>query len=339
MTMHVHIINKAVIGGAEGIAAKLSHRFSRGVLYSVFPNDKTREYFCDKNRVELKNYLKLGKNILSDDKLLFTHNLQAHIVLSILRILVLILGRKIKLHWVIHFDAENIPKFWAGALWCALQLSRPKLIFVSQFALDKFKRHISKQADFGIVIHNGIDDKFFAYDGPTSLPPTAGVVSIGFIGRHAPVKRLELFLQICETLRMKHRLSLNLIIQSDIDAISLKNLLQVHMPSVGYDDVTLLSQESDQMTFYSKVDVVISTSKTETFCLVGIEALACGKRFCAYNLECLDTLFDDAEINLKSKSVEDFCFNFRLKLSKKYNLPNVEAFKQSHMYNLYAQIK
>ena len=200
-------------------------------------------------------------------------------------------------------------------------------------------RHISIQAKFGIVIHNGIDDRFFESEHPTTLYPISGIVSIGFIGRYAPVKRLELFLQICETLKTRHGLLLKLLIQSDIDMIKLKLLLQKYSPSINHDEVVLLTKDSDQMRFYKIVDVVISTSKTETFCLIGAEAMAFGKRFYAYNLDCLDTLFEGLDINFKSTSVEDFSCNFCIKLSKQHNLPNVEVFKQSNMYNRYAKIE
>ena len=336
---HLHVINKPIIGGAENIAAKLAIEFSNRELFVLSSRFHLQDKFERKFNVKIKKLQNFLKKILQNEVTVFTHNLQAHIVITLICLVLKLFGKKVRNCNVIHFDTVSISMFWLILLYVSTALGKPRLIFVSEFAKVRFFQRLNVKNIENCVIHNGIDNKFYDLKSDDTLPPLSDNFSIGFIGRHAPVKRLELFLEICQHLVETHFPDMIVIIQSDIANHQLGHLLKLHATSLELADIILLPGDQDQSLFYKKSDIVISTSLTETFCLIGVEALASGKRFYAYNLECIEMLFSERELNFGAAAVEEFCERLVIEIQDVFKIPNLSTFSERAMLKRYGQIE
>ena len=131
---------------------------------------------------------------------------------------------------------------------------------------------------------------------------------IGFIGRYSPVKQLPLFLEICLELTKTRKKNFQFYIQSDISRDEINNLLLEIKKLNNYEenelDLVLLNSQDDPKFFYKNIDIVISTSKTETFGLTCIEALAMGKRLYTINSKSIESLFGKVDFNIKGAEVK-----------------------------------
>lgn len=336
---HLHVINKPLVGGAENIAAKLALEYSGGDLFALTTKAQLQSKFERKFGVRINKFRKLLHAIIQNDVIVFTHNLQAHIIVMLVCTMLKLIGRKHKVFTVIHFDIDTIGTWWSRLLNISILICRPNFIFVSEFAKKKFFRRIKLKNLSYQIIHNGIDVRHFGSKNKATLPALSNSFSIGFIGRYASVKRLELFLEICHQLTVMHASQLKVVIQSDITNQRLQQMLETHASSLTISDVVLLPADEDQRFFYQKSDIVLSTSLTETFCLVAIEALASRKRFYAFNLDSVDSIFAGHNYNLKADCAIDFCEKLVLARQNDYQIPNLDAFTQSTMMKRYGQIK
>ena len=340
--MHIHIINSTTFGGAETVAAKLSKYFGNSQLISIFEKDiKFKERF----NVEIRGIGSLIKLFIKKNNLkVFTHNLQTHILINLFSYVgKIFFKRNFRILNVIHFDAFYVKKKWLLFYIKTLRFFKPEIIFVSKYAKLRFENLCILKDLKTRIIYNSVDEKYFTYFGNRTLNEIISKeIHVGFIGRNKTIKRLPLFIEICDQLFKINKFKYRFVIQSDATREDLidhvKKISHEKKIAISHKNFKLISSEDNPINFYNKCDIVISTSKTESFGLVGIETLAMGKRFYCINSESLKMLFGNSVINIFSED-PIFVSNFINKdVSKKYFIPDISRFKESVMINEYSQI-
>tara|TARA_B100000212_G_scaffold263545_1_gene203200 strand:- start:347 stop:1372 length:1026 start_codon:yes stop_codon:yes gene_type:complete len=341
--MQYHIINSSKFGGAELIAARLSKKLSDNCLIIIFKNN---HLFTERLKIDSKNLFFLLRNIFSNNEnSFFSHNIQAHIILNILHILkrTILKTDSSKYYNVIHFDAFHIKKFWLNFYINLLKIYRPKLIFVSEYSKNQFFKKISFFIN-SQVINNSISDDFFEkkHSGRSLKKLNTNELKIGFIGRYSPVKQLPLFLEICLELKKITKKDYKFYIQSDISRREINKLLEKIIKRNNYQfnylDIVLYKSQQNPKIFYRSIDILISTSKTETFGLTCIEALAMGKRIYTINSKSIELLFGKVNFNLKAKRTRDIAKLLINSFDKKYILPDISKFKDCAMIKEYSKL-
>ena len=340
--MHIHIINSTTFGGAETVAAKLSKHFGGSILISIFEkNIKFQERF----NVQVRGIVFLIKLFLKKNNLkIFTHNLQSHILFNLLSVFgKMIFTKDFEIYNIVHFDAYHVKRKWLNLYIKTSKFVRPEIIFVSKFAKLRLEQMFNLKGLKTKIIYNSVDDKFFTYAGDKNLSEiNSKRIYIGFIGRNKPVKRLSLFLEICDQLFKIDKSRYRFVIQSDASQEDLKDLISNisfnKNISIKHNNFKLISSDDNPIKFYDRCDIVISTSKTESFGLVCIETLAMGKRFYSLNSESLKMLFGNSSINISfenPKLVSEFIND---DISRKYLIPDISNFKEAVMINEYSKI-
>lgn len=341
--MQLHVINKLLVGGAETVASDLARNSIDKSVYTLLANSKKQSQLAKRFGVTQKSFASFLRKYANRGTTVFSHNLQAHIAVNFVYLGMYLFFGSQKPRNVIHFDVEFVSRLWLRLFFISLKLTKPKLIFVSEFAQIKFEQQFPLSKYEWKVIHNSISDEFFDEHSEFGkvLPPAIEPITIGFIGRHAPVKRLDLFIEtffeLCElTAQVPH-----LCVQSDIPTEQLHSKIRDFKPSipsiVASKNFKHIPSTSDPREFYQQVDVVISTSKTETFGLVALECFAHGKRFYSLDSECFVYLFNSPKFNIKAKTASEFAREIKKDLSKEYTTPNLERFTKEKMLASYAE--
>ena len=167
-------------------------------------------------------------------------------------------------------------------------------------------------------------------------------MKIGFIGRYSPVKQLPLFLEICLELTKIRKKFFKFYIQSDISKHEINRLLEEIKKFNNYKknclDLVLYKSQEDPKIFYKSIDILISTSKTETFGLTCIEALAMGKRIYTINSKSIEFLFGNIEFNLKEKKIKNIAKLLINSFEREYLFPDISKFQESIMIKEYSKL-
>lgn len=138
------------------------------------------------------------------------------------------------------------------------------------------------------VIHPGIDLERFAPAAPDvelaqqwELPP--GRVTVAIVGRFQPIKGHDVFLDAARLVARACPEAEFLIIGGNVfgvdeDAVNHRRLLaRVEADPELRSRVRFLPFQSDMARAFSVVDLLVSASDAETFGMVHVEAMACGK--------------------------------------------------------------
>ena len=191
--MDLHIINLPVCGGAESIAVKLVKSSENSKLFSLFL--RKVKIYEKRFGIKINDIVSLMKVFLKKKNLrIFTHNIQAHIFLNIFKNLKY--DRSNKYFNVIHFDAFYVKKIWIVIYILSIKVFKPKLIFVSEYAYTRFQKFLDTKDFDTKVINNAIENKYFSQKNISKNHiKSKSKISIGFIGRYTPIKRLPLFLE------------------------------------------------------------------------------------------------------------------------------------------------
>lgn len=145
-------------------------------------------------------------------------------------------------------------------------------IAVSDFMLEKMRRH--SHARRIMRIYNGIDPDTYLAAPQALTDPSAGV-TVGFAGRLVPGKGADHLIQAFAQVSVQH--SAKLLIAGDGPERSrLSSLAQ----TLGADSrIEFLGVVDDLSTFWRRCDIAAVPSDTfiESFSMVTLEAMACGK--------------------------------------------------------------
>jgi glycosyltransferase involved in cell wall biosynthesis len=336
--MEIHIINSAIFGGAESIAANLCANSSNSYLVNLFGKENLN--FESKFNFKLRNIWYLFKSIRNPDlSRVYSHNLQSHIFLNFLSYLLNNnLLKSSTTYNVIHFDVYHVKKIYLLLYFLSLKLYKPKIIFVSDFAKLRFLEKFKIKNIFYKVIYNSIEKKYFKQSiiYKKFLPPIKkDKVVIGFIGRNKPVKRLDKFIELCFHLNKIDPSKFSFLIQSDIKYKELEELIYQKKIQKEKIKINLFTDSSDPINFYENVDIVISTSKTETFGLTCIEALAMGKRIYSINSQSLSLLLGKGDFNISTENPDKISQIINKGLYLEYKKPDISRFQKNIMIGEY----
>ena len=153
-----------------------------------------------------------------------------------------------------------------------------------------------------------------------------------YVGRFEPLKGIEMLLEAISHLNDYQRLRL-VLVGGDGDKSPESQLLRQKALNLGIDDKVLFAGRVDQKylpPYYSSADVLVISSHYESFGLVGLEALACGRPVVSTPVGAMESLIQlsqagqivsDTQPRSLAKGIESIITNQRL--------PQADAIRQS----------
>ena len=118
-----------------------------------------------------------------------------------------------------------------------------------------------------------------------------------YVGRFEPLKGIEGLLEAISHLKRHQRLRL-VLVGGDGDEAPESRLLKQKATNLGIDDKVLFAGRVDQKylpPYYSSADVLVISSHYESFGLVGLEALACGRPVVSTAVGAMETLIKQSQ--------------------------------------------
>ncbi len=144
-----------------------------------------------------------------------------------------------------------------------------------------------------------------------------------YVGRFEPLKGIEMLLEAISHLNHYQRLRL-VLVGGDGDQSPESQLLRQKALSLGIKDKVLFAGRVDQKylpPYYSSADVLVISSHYESFGLVGLEALACGRPVVSTPVGAMESLIQhsqagqivsDTQPRSLAKGIESIITNHRL---------------------------
>ena len=118
-----------------------------------------------------------------------------------------------------------------------------------------------------------------------------------YVGRFEPLKGIEGLLEAMSHLKRHRRLRL-VLVGGDGDGAPESRLLKQKATNLGIDDKVLFAGRVDQKylpPYYSSADVLVISSHYESFGLVGLEALACGRPVVSTPVGAMESLINQSQ--------------------------------------------
>ena len=118
-----------------------------------------------------------------------------------------------------------------------------------------------------------------------------------YVGRFEPLKGIEGLLEAISHLKRHQRLRL-VLVGGDGDEAPESRLLRQKATSLGIEDKVLFAGRVEQKylpPYYSSADVLVISSHYESFGLVGLEALACGRPVVSTPVGAMETLINQSQ--------------------------------------------
>lgn len=297
----VHLITTLERGGAQRILYEVikknkSLNFKHIVISLTEEKGFSKEI---KNNVD-KIYFLNGKNIFNFPILVFRafliiRNLKPDLIQSwlyhsdfIASILSLFLKR-IPIIWTIHHASYSLKyeSFHSKLIvYLLAKLSNhipSQIIYCSQLSYEVHKK-LGYKENKSKVILNGIDMLQFSPDKKLGITfkQIQGINEdqfvIGFVGRYDPNKGVDCFLKTIKEIKNKinNQKIIFLMCGYEMDKSNMELISKIKKMNL-IQDIILLGEKSDMKSIYNSIDLLICTSLTESFGLVIVEALACGK--------------------------------------------------------------
>lgn len=172
-----------------------------------------------------------------------------------------------------------------------------KIIFVSKYCLNQ---HVDAGYSVrkSMVIYNGVDTKKYS-GGDVSLPNLVrknGIFKICMVSRFHPIKDYPLFFEIAsQVIKLRPKTAFYLIGKGN--SKENKTLMDLINQFCLADHVNLLGEVSNVSEVYPSFDLVVSSSKSESFGLTVLEALLSGVNVSTINLPVIDELLGEYSTN------------------------------------------
>lgn len=209
-----------------------------------------------------------------------------------------------------------------------------KIIYVSNFA-----RQQHTEAGFtkkkSVIVYNGLDVDKFKKANQCTLSVDKNKINIGMIARYHPVKNYPKFFAIA-----RHAIEFNsnchfyLIGKgNDKGNAELVTLLSENNVS---DNTTLVNEMEDVSSIIPCFDLLVSTSKSESFGLTIVEAILSNVNVSTINLPIMDELFEHCSPNTGELKDEDIA---KIWLEKSKEKPNDALIQYANNYSLDQMIK
>ncbi len=359
----VHIITTLERGGAQRILSEVikNKKHNREYQHIVISLTSEKGFTKEIENYAEKIYYLNGKNIISFPALIF----QAFLLIRSLK-------PDIIQSWLYHADFtasflglffKNIPILWTVhhasyslkyesfhsklIVYLLSKLSNYlpiKIIYCSKYSFDVHKKLGYSKSKSKIVM-NGIDmnkfrpNKKLGESFRESINIKEKEFLIGFIGRYDPNKGINCFLKTVKEIKNTKNKNIRFLICGHRMNKNNKNLVSEIKNLNLIKDVILLGEKRNMESIYNGIDLLICTSLTESFGLVAVEALACGKKVISSDLPALREIIEEENliepnnylifakksINLMKKDVKQKLSeerNIRDSVLKKYNIDN-----------------
>jgi len=209
-----------------------------------------------------------------------------------------------------------------------------KIIYVSNFARQQYaEAGFTKKKS--VVVYNGLDVDKFKKGNQCTLSVDKNKINIGMIARYHPVKNYPKFFAIA-----RHAIEFNsnchfyLIGKgNDKGNVELVALLSENNVS---ENTTLVSEMDDVSSVIPCFDLLVSTSKSESFGLTIVEAILSNVNVSTINLPIMDELFEHCSPNTGELKDEDIA---KIWLDKSKEKPNDALIQYANNYSLDQMIK
>ncbi len=303
----VHLITTLEKGGAQRILLEVVKK-NKNLNYKHVIISLTEEkgFSKDLEKYVHRIYYLNGKNITSFPILipkayLIIKQIRPNLIQSwlyhadFISLFLFLFFKKIPIIWTIHHASESLKYESLHTKIIVYFLSKlsnfipREIIYCSKFAFNVHnKLGYSKQKSQ--IIENGIDmikfspNEKLGFTFRNYLKIEKDEFLIGFIGRYDPNKGINCFLKTIIEIKNNQDKGIKYMICGDkmdnqnrrlISKLEKFNLIQ---------DVILIGERSNMQSIYNSIDLLICSSLTESFGLVVVEALACGKNVIGSNI-------------------------------------------------------
>jgi glycosyltransferase involved in cell wall biosynthesis len=209
-----------------------------------------------------------------------------------------------------------------------------KIIYVSNFAQQQHAR-VGFTKKKSIVIYNGLDIDKFKKCNKCILNIDRNKINICMIARYHPVKNYPKFFAIARyAIRFNSNCHFYLIgkgnDKGNLELVALLNENNLN------DNITLINEMDDMSSVIPCFDLLISTSKSESFGLTIVEAILFNINVSTINLPVMDELFEYCSPNTGELKDEDIA---KIWLEKSKENPNDTLIQYANNYSLDRMIK
>jgi len=293
----IHFINALESGGAEKVMYDTIVGLDDGYTHSVITIKKRGLYL---NRLLERGVcvdalsLKLVMKLLFSsrkDTVIHSYLYRSHA----LSVLFKLMGYFVI--WSIHGSFPKNANILVKTVGYLSSLIPNSLIFVSKYCLDQHVQagYCSRKSS---VIHNGLDTKKFC-DVKASLPNRvgkSGFVKICMVSRFHPIKNYPLFFEIASfVIKLSPKTKFYLIGKGNSNEN--QDLINLISRFGLAEHVNLLGEVVHISEIYPNFDLLVSTSKSESFGLTIMEAFLSGVNASTINLPVIDELLGEYSTN------------------------------------------
>ena len=290
-----HLITALESGGAEKIlfdtVSSLKDQFNHRVIVL-----SKRGVYCQKFEkigipVEKVSIRLLWRLLFSERNQCLIHSYLYHS--HIVSLLFKVIGYRVI--WSIHSSIFDIVDFKAKLAGWLSYFVPNKIIYVSDFARNQHtKIGFTKQKS--IVIYNGLDVNKFNNKNQCTLAIDKDYINIVMIARYHPVKDYSRFSSIA-SIALQLNSSCYFYLIGKGNNKSNKELLNLLEKNQILDNVKLMGEVDDIDTILPCFDLLVSTSRAESFGLTILEAILSGVNVSTISLPIMDELLDNYSSN------------------------------------------
>ena len=293
----IHFINALENGGAEKVLFDTIIGLDDGFNHRVITISNKGIYlkkFEEKNIMVEKLSFKVFAKLLGGsrkDTLIHSYLYRSHIFSVFFKLI----GYKVI--WSVHGSFPESANFFRKIVGLISWIIPDKIVFVSKYCLNQ---HVDAGYCLkkSMVIYNGVDTKKYYVDR-TSLPSLSKkdrIIKICMVSRFHPIKDYPRFFEIAsQVVKLNPKTAFYLIGKGNCkENQTLMNLVNQYRLA---EHINFLGEISDVAEVYSSFDLLVSSSKSESFGLTIMEAILSGVNVSTINLPVIDELLMEYSTN------------------------------------------
>ena len=313
----IHFITALESGGAEKIlfdtVSGLNGQFNHRVVVL-----SKKGVYCQKFEkigipVEKISIRLLWNLLFSTRKQYLIHSYLYHT--HIVSLLFKVIGYRVI--WSIHSSIFDIVDFKTKIVGWLSYFVPNKIIYVSDFARNQHAQ-IGFTKQKSIVVYNGLDINKFNNKSQCALAVNKDYTNIAMIARYHPVKDYSKFSSIASIALQLNPFCYFYLIGKGNNK-SNKELLNLLERNQLLDNVKFMGEVDDVSTILPCFDLLVSTSRAESFGLTILEAILSGVNVSTISLPIMDELLDNYSPNEGNLSDEEIA---KIWIQKSENNPD-----------------
>lgn len=306
----IYVVPDLVFGGVTSVVTRnivqLKKLNCEILLVSLKEIDKKSFEGCPVQSLNIKSGLDFFKSLVDFNEIvknfhpdiIHSHTYYAHMLV---RFFSLIYKCRSKIIFNEHGTLNEINFYWK--IFKILNKSGDFYVNVSQKSLDSYLEKKIFIKESSNVLYNGIDTQEFSKINSNIEKEMYGVFKddfiFGYVGRLSPEKDLNNLINATAILRSKSRKNFKLLIAGDGPD---KSLLAKAVTDNKLDDIVVfVGQKSNLIPFYSIIDALVLSSKTEGLPTVLLEAMSMSCPVISTNCGGVKEIFDGIESFIVSK--------------------------------------